>query len=200
MTETFLLDQNIENDFRDFLSKMIFTPFINIYGKNFRFSTFTKDLTEEYLKDKRIDQFQKLGNMMGAGILVKRTEKQQYKLFDFNDMRVNNTNCLHQRGGAWYINNNNEKASYYLAVADNLFYDNSYIDNCETYNTYVNLLHNILSDSERKELHKNYLNSTKLIRKQLENGIYDVYSTISNINTKIIHPIREPEDLFLDLH
>jgi len=54
--ETFLLEQNIENDFKDFLSKMILIPFKEQFHRVFRFSPFSKETTEDLLKTKDVEK------------------------------------------------------------------------------------------------------------------------------------------------
>jgi len=210
--ETFLLEQNIENDFRDFLSKMILTPFKETFSRSIRFSPHSKEEIEKYLSEKDTQKLSKLGTLkleeynnkisdilndqVGSGFFVKKVDYKKYAYFGIPKLHSGASNLLFQRGGVLYFNENNEKNSYYLAVGDSLFEDANYLQNYDdfhTYNSYVYLLHNLLNDSEREILKEKYKNNTKIMRKQLLSGNTIAYSSIPSISRNIIVPSREPQ-------
>lgn len=222
--ETFLLEQNIENDFKDFLSKMILIPFKEQFHRTFRFSPFSKETTEGLLKTRDVENIHKIndntnitGNEMKNVIennskeryFIKRIDRQKYnfypalKIFESFE-QDSSTKIINQRSGAWYVTNYTPKLPYYFAVAENIFETNEMIggndnvNNYNTYNSYVYLLHHMLDETERKSLKKIYNNNTKIMKKQLMSaqvGGMVVISTIPQIQKRIVYPELEPEVL-----
>lgn len=162
--ETFLLEQNIENDFKDFLSKMILIPFKEQFHRVFRFSPFSKETTEDLLKTKDVEKIQKInnntnitGNMIkdvvennSNNYFIKRIDRQKYEYYPslkiFESVEQDSgTKIINQRSGAWYVTNYTPKLPYYFAVAENIFETNEMIGgnnndndnvNVNNYNTY----------------------------------------------------------------
>lgn len=203
MTETFLLEKNIEDEFINYLQKIIYEPFIEKYKKHFRYTKEILDKNDININSPLLLKMDKmesknlitdvLANNVSNNFLIKKIKKGEYNFYPLPKIRKSESSSLIQQAGSIFANTDNNKFAYYLAVSDNLFTDKSYLkdyNDYHTYNSYVYLLHNLLSDDERNLFHKDYLDKTKLMRQQLTKNDVVIYSSIPSIQQKIIIPQR----------
>lgn len=211
MTENFLLEENLNENFKGFLVKTILEPFINNFSSIIRYSPFSLEKTQELIKNKDNKSIQKLENMksnntindifidnVNKNYFVKRLAKGEYMYFPVPKLDTTTTNDITQRGGQIVINKYDPKMPYYLGVAENLFKTNNYLtdNNYNTYNSYKYLLHYVLDENQRNKLYQDFTRNTILLREQIkDNNTSFITSTISEIQNNINNPEFLPEPL-----
>lgn len=211
MTENFLLEENLNENFKGFLVKTILEPFINTFSPIIRFSPFSLKKTEELINNKDNTSIQKLSDMKSntsineifvnnvkKNYFIKRINKGEYMYFPVPKLETISTNGIIQRGGQIIINNYDPKMPYYLGVAESLFKNNNYLtdNNYNTYNSYKYLLHYVLDEDQRNKLYQNFQKKTILLREQIkDNNKSIITSTVDDIQNNIENPKFLPEPL-----
>lgn len=209
MTEIFLLEENLNENFKGFLVKAILEPFINNFSPIIRYSPFSLEKTEELMNNKETKEIISLKNFKSntnikdifmnnvkKNYFVKRIAKENFMYFPIPKIdKPENTNII-QRGGQLLINKYDPKLPYYIAVAENMFKTNNYLtDNqYDTYNSYKYLLHYVLDENQRNKLYHDFTRNTILLREQIkDNNTSIIKSSISDIQNNIKNPEFLPE-------
>ena len=182
MTDTCLSDQCIEPNLINTFYKMIYEPFYELSNENYRVFSGSREDLENILENKIQNKLLKLNssdnsdkNSGNKYLIKKNVNTKDYKIFEFPIFEKGESS-LHLMGGdTWFLNDiqKDYNMDYNLAAVSYLLNNNKKMTPEEDYkffNSYNNLVHNIMNETERQHVKNLFINRSSLIHSQLKGG------------------------------
>jgi len=188
MEETCLTDECIKPNLVHSFYKMIYEPFEEKFSSKYRFFSGSKKDLEHVLENKIQNKLHNLSYFINNdGYIVKRDNiSKKYKIFKAPKLQKGESSLELMGGDTWFINdiNKDNTMDYNLAVISYLLNNKRKMtpdENYKIYNSYHDLVYNIMDDNERKVIKDTFEKRCSLINSQLVGGSNEK-STIHYIN------------------